>query len=176
MVLKISTTPEQLLEEFKNKQESEIGNSFEKIFRSKPILRINENEAYIVDATFLIEFATVGPLFFLTQPGNRSVFKHYGDCFESYVQEQLKRICENKHLNVNCFMEREFKREGKLQIDAYLKIEDKIVLIEIKSSFVNNSNDLLQELEQKYCQNQGVEQLVKIIGLLEKKLSGRHKN
>jgi len=174
LLLKISLTPEELLEEIKQETnnipaenyEARAITTMEKILRGKPFLRIPNNEILLTDATYLIQFATVGPLFCLTKSSNREIFKHYGECFEVYTQSQLKRIFSDKKIINNHSIQRGRKKEGCLEIDAYIENGDKIFLIEIKSTFINNAKKLSEELERKYCQKQGIHQLAKSAKLL----------
>jgi hypothetical protein len=71
-------------------RESDFATFEHRVMRLKPIFRIREDLAIVMDPVFLAEMATVGPLF---KTGNtEGALQNFGHVFETYCSELLSRI------------------------------------------------------------------------------------
>jgi hypothetical protein len=153
--------------------------------REKPILRSPDGRAIILDPIFYSEKASVGPLFLLPSGKRQKAFTDFGQAFESYTCDILKRmfpdlsVATNKRLS--CNIEGTDLDGNKVEIDACLNDITEIVLFEIKTGFIREDKiladdyeDYLQHLSEKYIWSHrdkgvGVGQLARTISILASK-------
>jgi hypothetical protein len=163
-----------------------------KPLRQKPILRLVDDRAIILDPIFFYERASVGPLFHLPETKRSQAIADFGKAFEAYSCDMVGRMfpdisqATDKRFRPNIITT---DREGKeLQIDGCLNDVLEIVLFEIKSGFIPEDSILsasyenyLDQIRKRYVSNQnnkgvGAGQLARAInGLADKKWLGSHK-
>lgn len=149
--------------------------------REKPIFFVEDGRAIILDPIFYSEKASIGPLFLLPQEKRAKAIADFGNAFEDYVCDMLKRMFPDVSGSVNkrlsCNIIGTIQKGEEVEIDACLNDITDIVLFETKTGLIREDKILiddyekyLQHLRAKYVQNdkvnKGVGQLAKIINLL----------
>ncbi|MFA5033960.1 MAG: hypothetical protein WC614_13210 [bacterium] len=159
--------------------------------REKPILRVNDGRAIILDPVFYSEKASVGPLFIISKRSldrkANEIFGAFGNAFESYISDILKRMFPNTSgiltKRLSCNVKGIDPTGNEIQIDACLNDITEIVLFEMKAIWIRedkilteNPEDYIKYLQEKYGVTQtthdrrsGIAQLVRIIELLASK-------
>ena len=190
-----SQTPDEIKRSLWSKISSEI-KSFEDIppydyrcFREKPILKVQDGRAIIIDPFFYSEKASVAPLFHILKGSDKSneIFSAFGKAFESYALNFLRRMfpdissLQPQRLSCNVKIPKAGQSEGALEIDACLNDFNEIVLFEIKAVWIREDEILsddyrafLRHLREKYGtpidnssqREKGVAQLAKVIKLI----------
>ena len=193
-----SQTPDEIKRSIWGKVSTGIG-SFEDIppydyrfFREKPILRVHDGRAIIIDPFFYSEKASVGPFFHILKGSDsrksNEIFGAFGNAFESYASDFLSRIfpeipsLELQRLNCNMKIPKIGQRRDTLEIDACLNDFTEIVLFEMKAVWLREdeilSNDhevFLEHLRKKYGipledsssqREKGVGQLARLVRLV----------
>lgn len=140
----------------------EEGRPSENRFRSlrqKPILRLSDASAIVLDPAFHTEKATVGPLFAVPQKVG-CLLMHFGSAFEKYAQGILRNMYPKagdaqRRLILNQELGSRRTRLGEL--DACLIDGDHLFLFEMKGRWIKeakivepNYEDYLNELRRKY--------------------------
>jgi hypothetical protein len=119
-----------------------------KPLRERPILRVSDGRAIIVDPVFYTEKATVGPLFLLTAglPDKRSnqIFGAFGTSFESYTNNIFQRM----YPDTNGMLAKRFRNQlpgrdrsgNEIEItDGCLEDVSEVVFFETKAVWVRDS-------------------------------------
>jgi hypothetical protein len=149
--------------------------------REKPIFYSGDGRAIILDPIFFSEKLTIGPMFLLSKEKREGAFTDFGNAFENYVCDILKRMfpdlpkATNKRINCNTFCEIGGKIE--FEIDACLNDVTEVVLFETKTGLIREDKILVDDYElyvkhirEKYVQtqndNKGIGQLAKIVKFL----------
>jgi len=128
--------------------------------REKPILRVGDGRAIILDPLFYSEKASIGPLFFLTKEESNDkaneIFGAFGHAFENYSCDILRRIFPDvpdtltKRLSCNIIGA---DQTGKpIQIDACLNDVTEIVLFEMKAVWIRE-DEILAEDHERYLEH-----------------------
>ena len=156
----------QTVEELKRNSKSFY--DFLKSLRSKPILRSNDGDLCVPAPLFLIERASVGPLFVVA---NHEIFTTFGAVFEEYVREILNRKIKKSILLSN-ILHSPYKTKdisnNDVEIDAVLDNISELYLIECKAVWLKDkeiyksNKDYVKALRKKYCDG-GIFQLAKKI-------------
>lgn len=176
------------------KLNSENINSFEEApfydyrpLRDRPILSSSDGRAIIIDPILFSEKASIGPLFHLlgkqvTESQANTIFGAFGDAFESYACDILKRMYPHTPgfaQRLSCKVEGYDEERKGIEIDAYLHYPKELVLFEMKSAFIperailsDSHEDLIEQLRERYSVTnesssgqkiKGVGQLARII-------------
>lgn len=136
--------------------------------RERPILRVEDGRAIILDPFFYAEKASVGPLFHILKEnvsGNKSneIFAAFGKAFENYACDILRRMFPDipsaltQRLRCNIKLCEKNRSGDEIEIDAYLNDVTEIVLFEMKAVWIREDEILsddhesyLQHLREKY--------------------------
>jgi len=127
--------------------------------RERPILRLKEDEAMIIDPILYIEKAMISPLFMLSKNlAEKDILGHFGDAFEKYARDILGKICQQSSSDLR--FGDELKIQGDQICDACI-IEDNILcLFEMKAVWVRDDQianpdhtKYLSALRNKYGKN-----------------------
>lgn len=126
--------------------------------REKPILYLTEDEAIVIDSILHVEKAMISPLFMLSRKlaeRKISLQGHFGDAFEKYVQDILKKMYTKSDENLR--IGDELVIEGDEICDACVIEGDSLLLFEIKAVWVRDDKiaspdhtEYLSELRNKY--------------------------
>lgn len=158
--------------------------------REKPILRVEDGRAIILDPVFYSEKASIGPLFLLTQKKSsdkaNEIFGAFGYAFESYACDILRRMFPDvsafSSKRLSCNVHGTDQAGNEIEIDACLNDVIEVVLFEMKAVFIpedrilpENHESYLQCLREKYGMTggtsrdrriKGVGQLARIVRML----------
>lgn len=138
--------------------------------RQKPILRLDDTNAIVLDPAFYIEKATTGPLFAIPEQIGH-LLTSFGFAFEKYVQNILQIMYpepDNTQCRLITNQELGSKRKRQGELDACLIDGKNLLLFEVKARWIKddkivepNYEDYLHELRNKY--GEGAKQLAKAI-------------
>jgi hypothetical protein len=154
--------------------------------RERPIMIAADGRGIILDPTFFIERVSIGALFHLAKGRKRSeslkVFTAFGDAFEAYAADILKRMYPSRPGLVDRVA---FALEGvdakakRFQIDASLIDPPRAMVAETKAAFLreeaiidDDPNTFLKEIRSKYGagvtgeRDKGVAQLARSVGAI----------
>jgi hypothetical protein len=140
-----------------------------KALRERPILRVSDGRAIIIDPVLYTEKATVGPLFLLTaglaNKKSNQIFGAFGSSFEVYVN----KIFERMYPDANGLLTKRFTKNlggrdragNKIEIaDGYLQDISEAALFETKAVWVrdgvildDNHELYLDQLKERYGQS-----------------------
>ena len=118
-----------------------------KPLRERPILRVSDGRAIIMDPVFYTEKPTVGPLFFLaaglTRQKSNQLFGAFGSSFENYVNNIFERMYPaSTGLLAKRFIKNLRGKDRALNeieiVDGYLEDISEAVLFEAKAVWVRN--------------------------------------
>jgi len=132
-----------------------------KAIRRRPILRLPDGNAIVLDPVFHTEKAMAGPLFTLTGQF-RNLQGYFGNAFEKYAQSILQNMCPQANSDLRMGDELEWmSSDGEVEIaDACLINGEKLLLFEMKAVWVRDDRvsdpdpeEYLDELRQKYGKN-----------------------
>jgi hypothetical protein len=152
--------------EFKKAFENQVDSHPLKPLREKPILRLNEESAIVLDPAFHTDKAGIGPLFAVPGRIKRSM-DAFGFAFERYVQDILCQICINSgispdNLKKNQILGIPSRQLG--EIDAAILNSPSLILFEIKGKWIKDKprieleyDTYLDDLRDKY--GEGARQL-----------------
>ncbi|MFC6552443.1 hypothetical protein [Cohnella cellulosilytica] len=149
--------------------------------RNKPIYSKPDGRSVILDPVFFHERVLVSPIFQLIRLNSfnhNEIFSAFGNAFEDYCCDILKRMYSTTTRENNLIRQKEYlRRDGQtlLQIDAAILREKTAVILEMKSSFLRESEINLdgvsyaEELRMKYSSTKknGIEK-VKGVGQLSR--------
>ena len=154
--------------------------------REKPILSLSDGRSIILDPILFSEKATVGPLFHLldkelTQSEANTIFSHFGETFENYSCDILKRMFPDSSSGLakrlSCNANGYDEADTEIQIDAYLNDAVELVIFEMKAAFIpekdvlsDNYEILIETLRKRYSVTRETtgEQKIKGVGQLAK--------
>ena len=129
-----------------------------RVIRSKPIFRIRDDLAIVMDPVFLAEMATAGPLF--VADNVEEALQNFGNSFEDYCSQLLNQIYPEVPELVRRFSRGPVgssKIGSKVQLaDSMLDCGDKTVFIEAKAVWIredkieSSANDYISFLRSKY--------------------------
>jgi len=175
-----------------SKEVTDIPDYDYKPLRQKPILRLDDDRAIILDPIFFNERASVGPLFHLPEEKRRQAIADFGKAFEAYTGQMLSGMFPD----ISQGTDKRFRSnivttdcDGKeLEIDGCLNDVFEIVLFEMKVGFIPENTilstsykDYIDQIRKRYVTNLegksvGVGQLARVINnLADKKWIGSHK-
>ncbi len=158
-----------------------------KALRERPIMVTPDGRAMILDPTFFIERISIGVLFHVAKGKSRAesvrIFAAFGDAFEEYVAETLRRMYPRSSVLVDqvIFNATGRNAEGKaFEIDAARVAAHAAVAIETKAVFLREDavtsampDDLVAALRAGYGasvgkreRDKGVAQLARSIGAI----------
>jgi hypothetical protein len=129
-----------------------------KAIRQKPILRLSDGNAIVLDPVFHMEKAMAGPLFMLTGQF-KDLLGHFGDAFEKYAQSILLKMYPQAGTDLRMGDDLKLMgSDGEVEIaDACLIDGDRLLLFEMKAVWVRDDRvadrdheGYLNELRQKY--------------------------
>ena len=174
--------------------ETSFWSDFERIgyraLRERPIMITEDGRGIILDPTFFIERVSIGALFHVTKGKTRSeslrVFTAFGDAFEGYATDILRRMYPHRPGLVDrvTFGMKGGDGCGKaFEIDASLIDVSQAVVFEMKAAFLREDaitddkpESLLKEIRSKYGgssekgeRDKGVAQLARSIGAIVRK-------
>lgn len=131
--------------------------------RDRPILRTEDGRGIIFDSIFYNEKVSIGPLFHLLKsPKYRpnEVFNAFGQAFEDYALDVLGRMFASPGILANRFSRNIHildSASNSIEIDAILNDALEVVLFEIKSGLIPETDilcddyeTLLQSMRNKY--------------------------
>jgi hypothetical protein len=178
-----SQTPEQLADSFWNNFEK----SGYKTLRERPIMIVADGRGMVLDPTFFIERVSIGALFHIVKGKTRSesnrIFAAFGDAFEEYVADMLKRMYPHSPGLVDRVMFGMKGRDGKgkkFEIDGAVFDVSKGIVLETKASFLredaitsDDPEDFVRAIRASYGaatgeneRDKGVAQLARSIGAI----------
>lgn len=139
-------------------RESDFATFEHRVMRSKPIFRIRDDLAIVMDPVFLAEMAAVGPLF---MTGNvEEALQHFGNAFETYCSQLLNQIYPEVPGLVRRFKQCPMgssRLGGEVELaDAMLDCGDRTVFIETKAVWIredkieSSASDYIAFLRSKY--------------------------
>jgi len=159
-----SQTPDEMKEALWGKSDFNFSNfddlpSYDyRSLRERPILRVEDGRAIILDPLFYSEKASIGPLFQILK-GNVSreksneIFGAFGNAFENYACDILKRIFPDiastmtQRLSCNITLQQSNQSGKTIEIDACLNDVTEIVLFEMKAVWIREDEILTDEHE-----------------------------
>lgn len=155
--------------------------------RERPIMVTEDGRGMILDPTFFIERISIGALFHVAKRKTRAeglkVFTAFGDAFEEYASDILRRTYPHRPAlvdRVTFGMKGSDGRGKAFEIDASLIDVSQAVVFEMKAAFLREeaiADDkpevLLEEIRSKYSESsvkgergKGVAQLARSIGAI----------
>jgi hypothetical protein len=158
-----------------------------KVLRERPIMETSDGRAMILDPTFFIERISIGALFHLAKGKPRTesmqIFSAFGDAFEEYVADMLRRMYPCSPILVNQVVFNATGRDAHgnaFEIDAARLAADAAVVIETKAVFLREDavtsadpEDFVAALRAAYGasagkkeRDKGVAQLARSIGAI----------
>ena len=157
LVVNLSTTPDKLTTLLTNNNKDDKELAFKRALRDTPIIDLPDGLSVLSDATYFIDdFISKGILFCLSKMPDKTsntVFANYGDCFESYVGELLEMRHQTGELTKHTKLSHnKGKNEtDELEVDFLVELDNNTKIIyEIKAVLINESNELMDEIEKKY--------------------------
>ncbi|MEX0805617.1 MAG: hypothetical protein WD688_20215 [Candidatus Binatia bacterium] len=147
-----------------------------KPLRQRPILRVSDGRAIIMDPVFYTEKATVGPLFFLATslPKGKvnELFGAFGKTFEAYANEIFERMYPARTGLANRFTKNLKGRDQSGQeieiSDGYLEDVSEAAFFEMKAVWIrdnvilDDNHDLyLDHLKERYGQSSTAQDRIK---------------
>jgi hypothetical protein len=155
--------------------------------RERPIMVAADGRGMILDPTFFIERVSIGALFHIAKGKGRveslRVFTAFGDAFEEYASDILKRMYPHQPGlvdRITCGLQGSNGHGKAFQIDASLIDVPQAIVFEMKAAFlreeaiVDDSPDsFVKEIRSKYGEaseererGKGVAQLARSIGAI----------
>ena len=144
-----------------------------KPLRERPILRLNEEAAIVLDPAFHTDKASIGPLFAVPGRIGQSM-DAFGFAFERYVQDILHWICVNSGISSDNLKKNQILGIPPHQlgeIDAAILDSPSLILFEIKGKWIKDNpriepeyDTYLDDLHDKY--GEGARQLAQAINYL----------
>jgi hypothetical protein len=139
-------------------RESDFATFEHRVIRTRPIFRIRDDLAIVMDPVFLAEMATVGPLFV---PGDvEEALRHFGHVFEAYCAQILNQIYPEAPGLVRRFTQNpggSSRLGSEVELaDGILDCGDRTVFIETKAVWIredkieSSSGDYVSFLRSKY--------------------------
>jgi hypothetical protein len=178
-----SQTPEELATTFW----SNFDTTGYRTLRERPIMVAADGRGMILDPTFFIERVSIGALFHVAKGKGKAeslkVFTAFGDAFEEYANDILKRMYPHRPGLVDrvaCGLEGSDGHGKAFQIDAALIDVPQAVVFEMKAAFLREEAivddrpaSLIKEIRSKYGaasekgeRGKGVAQLARSIGAI----------
>ena len=154
-----------------------------KKLRERPIMMTTDGRGMILDPTFFVERVSIGPLFHVAKEKGLEIFGAFGDAFEEYVADILKRMYPHRPGLVDRVAFGLSGRDAKgkeFEIDASLLDVSQTIIFETKAAFLREdaivSTDhekLWTEIRSKYGaatkkgdRDKGVAQLARSVGAI----------
>jgi len=178
-----SQSPEELATTFWNNFDT----TGYRTLRERPIMVTADGRGMILDPTFFIERVSIGALFHVAKGKGKAeslkVFTTFGDAFEEYANDILKRMYPRRPGLVDrvaCGLQGSDARGKAFQIDASLIDVPQAVVFEMKAAFLREEaivderpESLIKEIRSKYGaasekgeRGKGVAQLARSIGAI----------
>jgi hypothetical protein len=175
----VSQTPDQLAQSFW----ANFDTMDYRALRERPVMVTNDGRGIILDPAFFIERVSIGALFHVAKRTGMKVFGKFGDAFEEYACDILRRMYPHRPGLVDRVAFRLRRTDGRskeFEIDSALFGVREAAVIEMKAAFLaekaisaENSDALITEIRSKYGaspksgeRDKGVAQLARSIGAI----------
>lgn len=175
----VSQSPEQLAQSFW----TDFDTLDYRALRERPVMITNDGRSIILDPAFFIERVSIGALFHVAKSIGMKAFAKFGDAFEDYACDILRRMYPHRPGLVDRVAFRQRGTDGKgngFEVDSAFFDVRETAIIEIKAAFLaekaiadDNPDALINEIRSKYGaspksgdRDKGVAQLARSIGAM----------
>lgn len=148
-----SQTPDELSAAFKKDFKS-LGY---KAIRQRPILKVDDERAMVMDPSIMHDKFTVGPMFAILSAVKKEkaheIFGAFGLAFEDYINDTLRRTYPAGSglltRRLSCNVTKTRGKDVEFEIDAVLNDGDKVIIFETKSTWLREEK-ILQESPEEF--------------------------
>lgn len=151
--------------------------------RDRPVMITDDGRGMILDPAFFVECVSIGPLFQVAKVEGFKAFAKFGDAFEQYACDILRRMYPHCAGLVDRVAFNVVGKDGRgkaFEVDAAVFDVSQAAVVEMKAAFLpekaisdDNSEALINEIRSKYGaspkkgeRDKGVAQLARSIGAI----------